>query len=166
MTAFTEGDLHIVFDGAVRAIKFDEPSFHRLSHCMKAVDFVVELEKKYLFIEFKDPQKPGVLAKDLQKFRKSFKSGELDESLKYKYRDSFLYEWASNRAHKPIDYLVLIAWDSLDKAALLRRAEALKKKLPILGREQTIGLGHSSETARYLTWQHGIITSHSFPSPA
>ena len=133
MTAFTEGDLKIVFDGAVRASKFDEPSIHGLSNCMKAVDFVVELEKNYLFIEFKDPQKPGVLARDLQEFRKSFGSGVLDENLKYKYRDSFLYEWASNRANKPIDYLVLIALDSLDKPTLLHRTEALKKKLPILG---------------------------------
>ncbi len=100
---------------------------------MKAVDFVVELPEYYLFIEFKDPEQPGVLAKDQQKFYTRIKSGELDEELKYKYRDSFLYEWASNRANKLIDHLVLIAWDSLDKAALLHRTEALKKKLPILG---------------------------------
>ncbi len=90
MTAFTEGDLHIVFDDVVRARKFDEPSIHGLSNCMKAVDFVVELRECYLFIEFKDPQKPGVLAKDQQKFYESLESGKLDENLKVKYRDSFL----------------------------------------------------------------------------
>ena len=37
----------------------------------------------------------------------------IDEDLKYKYRDSFLYEWAAGRVDKPVDYLILIALDSL-----------------------------------------------------
>ena len=66
-------------------------------------------------------------------------SGELDEDLKYKYRDSFLYEWALkqirqiDQAAKPIDYLVLIALDTLDAPSLLNRKEELERKLPLLG---------------------------------
>ena len=58
MTAFTEGDLRVEFRGVVEARKFDG-SDHGLSHCMKAVDFIVELPERYLFIEFKDPQNPN-----------------------------------------------------------------------------------------------------------
>ena len=62
---------------------------------MKAVDFMVELPERFLFVEIKDVgalQSPEANTKE---FRERFKRGQLDESLKYKYRDSLLYEWAS-----------------------------------------------------------------------
>ena len=60
-------------------------------------------------------------------------SGALDEDLKYKYRDSYLYEWASGRADKPIDHLVLIALDTLDAALLANRTTSLGRQLPLRG---------------------------------
>ena len=50
---FTEGDLQIDFRGAVGGRRLDGPG-HGLSHCMKAVDFVVKLPDHYLFVELKD----------------------------------------------------------------------------------------------------------------
>ena len=96
---------------------------------MKAVDFVIEFSDRYLFIEIKDPDqnpRPSEHAEFIRKLEK----GAIDEELKYKYRDSFLYEWAAGRAEKPVDYLVLIALGSLDSAQLLRRGDALRNKLP------------------------------------
>lgn len=127
---FKEEDLQIEIKSATRARKFDDSS-HGLSHCMKAVDFIVERPDCYLFIEFKDPQKPGSNISSQGNFKKRFLRGSLDQSLKYKYRDSFLYEWAEGRAQKPIDYLVLIALDSLTAADLLARTDDLKRKLPL-----------------------------------
>lgn len=128
MTAFTEGNLQVTFKGAISARKFDgEP--HGLSHCMKAVDFIVELDDRYLFIEFKDPQS----SPSEEKFIRRFQSGQLDEDLKYKYRDSFLYEWANGRANKPIDYLVLIALNALSEPLLRARTRDLGRKLPLQG---------------------------------
>ena len=49
MTVLTEGKLQLTISNAVAARKFDDAS-HKLSHCMKAVDFVVELSDHYLFI--------------------------------------------------------------------------------------------------------------------
>lgn len=132
MTVLTEGTLQLTISGAVDARKFDDTR-HGLSHCMKAVDFVVELRDRYLFIEFKDPQDPKALTKDRDKFIKNLQSGQLDEDLKYKYRDSFLYEWAAGRADKPVDYLILIALDSLTAPLLLNRKRAMERKLPLLG---------------------------------
>ena len=87
------------------------------------MDFIVELLDCYLFIEIKDPQDPQTPKPSRNEFLRRIKSGELDEDLKYKYRDSLLYEWASGRTNKPIDYLVLIAMDSLDNALLLNRTK-------------------------------------------
>ena len=135
MTVLTlkEDDLKLTINGAIGARKFDDSS-HGLSHCMKAVDFVVERPDCYLFIEFKDPQDPNAKAENRQAFSKGFKSGQLDEDLKLKFRDSFLYEWAAGRADdKPVHYLVLIALSNLRKVDLDRRTNALQKLLPLHG---------------------------------
>ncbi len=100
---------------------------------MKAVDFVVELADRYLFIEVKDPQRTEAAEARRDEFIRRCQSGKLDHDLKYKYRDSFLYEWAAGRADKPVDYLVLIALDTLDAAQLLTRTESLARNLPLMG---------------------------------
>ena len=133
MTTLAEGDLQISLPAGAVGRKFDDGATHGLSYCMKAVDFIVELEDKILFIEFKDPDRPAAQPKDRDKFLKDFLSGCLDSDLKTKYRDSFLYEWGSGRVTKPIYYLVLIGASSLSEAALLARTDALRRQLPTLG---------------------------------
>ena len=128
MTILTERNLQITITDAVCARKFDDES-HRLSHCMKSVDFIVELPDRYLFIEFKDPQNPKAPTECTDAYLKRFSDGELDDDLIYKFRDSFLYEWASGRADKPIDYYVLCT--GLDAAMLNTRTDALKRNLPL-----------------------------------
>ena len=130
----TEGDLQLTINGAIAARKFDDDSSHELSHCMKAVDFIVEYPDFYPFIELKDPQNPNASPPSQKDFIQRFKSGQLDEDLKLKFRDSFLYEWAAGRADdKPVHFLVLIALASLRQADLDRRTGALQKKLPLHG---------------------------------
>ena len=131
MTVFVEGDLQIIIDNTVDARRFDDDHRHGLSHCMKAVDFVVDLPDTYLFIELKDPEHPMSRQEDRQEFLRSFYSGQIDEELKYKYRDSYLYEWASGRADKPVRYYVLVAIEALTEANLQARTEDLRRKLPV-----------------------------------
>ena len=131
-TTLTEGNLQILFPAGVNVRKFDDDK-HGLSHCMKAVDFIVELKNRYLFIEFKDPQHSKGQKRDREKFMQEFQSGSIDEDFKYKYRDSFLYEWASDRAKKPIHYYILLAMDTLTDADLIARTDDLKRKLPVEG---------------------------------
>ena len=132
MTMFVEGDLQVSFGKANDAIKFDGVD-HGLSHCMKAVDFIVEFENRYLFVEFKDPMNPGSTRGSGQKFVGTFNSGQLDSELVYKYRDSLLYQWASGKTDKPIHYFVVIAWDQLNSAELSTSTDRLKRKLPTQG---------------------------------
>ena len=133
MITLTERRLQMTISGAIDARKFDNDSTHRVSH-MKKVDFILEFNDRYVFIELKDPQTPNAQQYDApQEFIRSFQSGGIDEDFVYKYRDSFLYELGSGRAEKPIDYFVLCVWDSLDSTQLSRRTEALKSKLPLHG---------------------------------
>ena len=131
MTTVTEGSLQITFPSASRVRKFDDRATHGLSHCMKAVDFIVEEDDRTLFIEIKDPEHPRSRNDDREKFIAKFLAGKLDDDLKYKYRDSFLYEWASESVDKPIHYWAIVAIESLSDAQLLTRTDALKRTLPV-----------------------------------
>lgn len=133
MTTLTEGNLQISFPRAVKARRFDDGTSHGLSHCMKAVDFIVEESNRVLFIELKDPEHPSAREENRAKFIESFRSAKLDEDLKYKYRDTFLYEWASGNIGKPIHYWIIVAIDNLTDADLLARTDELKRKLPSQG---------------------------------
>ena len=132
MITLTEGNLRITLphDDAT-ARKFDDIS-HGLSHCMKAVDFVVELGDRVLFIEIKDPGHPRARPEAREVFIKKFLAAERDEDLVRKFRDSFLYEWACGRFDKPIRYWVIVAIETLTEPDLLHRTDELKRELPVL----------------------------------
>ena len=130
MTTMVEGNIQISFPCGVNVRKFDDKS-HGLSYCMKAVDFIVELEDRVSFIEIKDFEHPRAPSENREVLIEDFQNEGLDHDLIYKFRDSFLYEWACKRVDKPIDYWILIASEALTKAHLGPRIEAIKRKLPL-----------------------------------
>ena len=133
MAIFVEGDIQFTFTEALSVRKFDAvgTSGHGMSHCMKAVDFVVEFAEHYLFVEVKDPLFSDKPTEQIEEFVEEFMSNSIDTDFRYKYRDSYLYEWASNRADKAIDYYVLFAVETLDKSLLSTRSIELEYQLPV-----------------------------------
>lgn len=129
MNFLFEGGLRITVPAHALARRFDGED-HRLSHCMKAVDFVLELPDCYRFIEIKSPARGLDPESSAEEYLGRFTSGQVDLALIRKYRDSFLYEWAAGRADKPVDYLVLIGLDKIDRAHLIRRRDALQTGIP------------------------------------
>jgi hypothetical protein len=100
---FQEGRFQFDFTAAVQALRFDEmskasPHYHGLSHCMKAVDFIVEREHDWLFIEVKDFTSPGA----------EYEEGKLQNNLIGKFRDTFLYRWAENKMDKEVKYICVV----------------------------------------------------------
>ena len=132
MTVLREGALEITLPHGVQGRKFDS-SDHGLSHCMKAVDFVVEEPDRVLFIEFKDPDHHIADPDAREVFLQELLMGNKDDDLVRKYRDSFIYRWAEGVDEKTIVYFVLIAANCLDEAQLLAITEGLKRKLPVRG---------------------------------
>ena len=126
---FQERDLQITINNAETARKFDDAVTHGVGF-LKAVDFIVEYPDRYLFIELKDPQDPAIPQPAAQSVVEDFLNERIDTELVYKYRDSFLYEWAAGRADRISYYVVLIAVDSLTPADLDRRTKDLERKLP------------------------------------
>jgi hypothetical protein len=66
-----ERNLELLLPPGTKAWKFDDDT-HGLSHCMKAVDFIIELADRFLFIEIKDPEHASASVKDQQKFIQEF----------------------------------------------------------------------------------------------
>ncbi len=124
-----EKNLEITVNHAQAARRFDG-SEHGLSHCMNAVDFIVEFSDRLLFIEFKDPQHPDSNLRSEGALSAYYQSERIDQELVYKYRDSFLYEWAAGRAERDAYYLVLIAIEQLTPADLDKKKKDLDRKLP------------------------------------
>ena len=137
----TEGDLKFNFPDAIAAMQFDGDE-HGLSHCMKAVDFIVEFANYFLFVEVKDPELPPALAlkaaahvvearkQAITDFTRKFQSGNLRNELVTKFRDTFIYRWAENRLEKPIHYFVLLELPSVDKTFLGPELQRLRGGIP------------------------------------
>ena len=114
------------FTDALDVFVFDEqnqasPHYHGLSHAMLAVDLIVELPDCYLFVEVKDFYDPAFY-QDGEHFN------HLRETLKRKYRDTWLYRWAEGKTDKPIKFLCVL---ELETALISRMAKEVRKQLPV-----------------------------------
>ena len=94
---------------------------------MKAVDFILDEPDRTLFIEIKDPEHPRAP----QEATRSYLSAELVRDLTYKFRDTFLYEWAQDHVTKPIHYYAIVAIDALTSGELHSQTDVLKRSLPV-----------------------------------
>jgi hypothetical protein len=127
-----EHSLEICLPDQANGRRFDGDD-HGLTHCMKAVDFIVEMPDHVYFIEIKDPDRADA---NLQRevFCENLRSAKIDQELKTKFRDTWIYEWAHGRIEeKPVYYLVLIALSGLTSVDLSTRKTALSRLLPISG---------------------------------
>jgi len=129
--AFREGDLEIEFPDHAAPRRFDDPKTHKLARCMKAVDCIFEWNGDTYFLEIKDPDNPKAQTEGKEQFLREFQSDVLTNKLTYKYRDSFLYEYASDRIKGKIHYIVLLCMKQLDSYLLSSRSDELRKSIPL-----------------------------------
>ncbi len=134
MPTLREGDLELDVPSGVTAWKFDGAT-HQLSHCMKAVDFVIEESNKRIFVEIKDGDASNVPPQGRANFVRRLQRGELDQDLYYKCRDSFLYGYCAEWTALPTVYYVVLALESLTSADLTARTTMLESKLPLTAPE-------------------------------
>lgn len=132
-----EGQLVFDFTGSVAAEKWDVPGTP-VPETMRKVDFVVEEEDRFLFVEVKDISDTRTTESARAGFIDKLKSGPLvNENLVPKCRDTWAYLHLMNRDSKPIVYVVLFsAYEHTEKpdffAGLL---EKLRKRLAKEGKQ-------------------------------
>ena len=153
MTALSEGDLRLTLPQGVSGRRLDNAQ-HGLSHCMKAVDWILEIPERIYFIEVKDPEAPHARHhEDSSRFLQGFSAGKLTPDLVVKFRDSFLYEWACDRVGKPVSYYVIVASEALDVPQLQTRTDDLKRKLPVgVPRCWTRAMAHDCRVFNVTRW--------------
>jgi hypothetical protein len=128
MTVLTEDDLEFNFGSALDAIVFDDDALHKPS-TIKRVDFIAEFNDRFVFLEIKDPDRPG--AANPEAFKTKLLGGNLIPDLAGKYRDSIWFRTLSGKVTKPVHYVVLLSMASLEPALLLAKQDELKRSLPI-----------------------------------
>lgn len=125
-----EGELTVSLPASAKGRKFDDET-HQLSHCMKAVDWIIDLPGRTYFVELKDLDAGGAAGHgNRRQYVEDLKAEKRDMDLVTKFRDSFIYCWACEQMRGPTFYLVLIACKALHRAMLLHRTDALRRKLP------------------------------------
>lgn len=134
MTITTDG-FEFDFPRAINVFKFDEqdknsPVFHGASQAMSAVDVMVELPDRYLFIEIKNPKGPA----DYRPKARCRECGHQDNplsslqaSLIKKCRDTWLYRYCENKVDKPCHFICLITLDSTMTGFILN---SLRNSMP------------------------------------
>ncbi len=133
-----EGELEFDFTAALKATHFDDEN-HEMSHCMKAVDFLVEWPHEFWFVEVKDPSASSIPMKYRRRRLTDFIDKMRNETLfsrelAPKLKDSFLYLHLSGELpEKPLKYVVLLAMDNLEQALLANSMDHLKRYSCILG---------------------------------
>ncbi|WP_145980930.1 hypothetical protein [Magnetospirillum sp. ME-1] len=135
--AVFEKDVKIDFSDALNVLEFDDnrrkEKTYGLSHCMAAVDFIVEWDKYYWFVEIKDPETSTALSDEIRhagckKVIDEFHSGNLiSKNLAPKIKDSFIYTKLQKTIDdKPIFYMVLLGISSLNEPIANHLATKLK----------------------------------------
>jgi hypothetical protein len=127
-----EGAIRISIPDGCTAHRFDGAE-HGMSHCMKAVDFILDTPSARIFLEIKDPEAAIDPETPIQ-YAEKLCAGKLDSDLFYKYRDSWLYLYASKRLRKkPHYYFVLLSLSTISTDSISTRSGALQKKISLEG---------------------------------
>lgn len=130
-----EGEIRFDFSAAENVWNFDESGNHHMSHCMKAVDFIVEWETEVWLVEIKDPLKSTIPSKYKCQRERSFLE-ELDSGTLFdckigpKLKDSFLYMYLEKFLWtKPFKCLVVLCVDFVETAIFLKYTDKLESSI-------------------------------------
>jgi hypothetical protein len=129
MKTIREDDLIFDISAAMSAEKFDDDVLHGTKSTMKRVDIIIENSSEFIFLEVKDPDKPG--AKNPDHFKQQFLTGNFIPEIAGQCRDTLLFTKLRQEYTKPIIYVVLVCMEKLDDALVLPKIDALKCALPL-----------------------------------
>lgn len=130
--SLSDGEIQIEFQGVLNAEKFDDDR-HRMSHCLKAVDFLCDWPCDLWLVELKDPEESVIplqhKANSVAQFTRELSSDEYFRGvLAQKLKDTILYLHLDCRLpDKPMKYVVLAGLSSMDSAMMLNALDRLRK---------------------------------------
>ena len=126
----SEGRFSFNFEKSILSVKADNPTFNGLG----GVDFIIELEDRFVFVEVKDLEDKRVPPEQRAEWVRKLKIGKdnpflIDMGIKFK--DTVLRKWANNEEFdKPIWFTVILQLNDMDAAMKIKLSEDLSGKLP------------------------------------
>lgn len=125
-----EGRLSFDFREGTLAYKADNPTLNALG----GVDFVIELEDKFIFVEVKDVENKNAIPEERAEWVRELKIEKKNPFLRdmgVKFKDTVLRRWANGEElDKPIWYIVLLELNSIDAVLRSKLSENLMLWLP------------------------------------
>jgi len=120
-----EGRFEFDFSKSIAAFKADSPQYHGLS----AVDFIVETDDTFLFIEVKDPEHPKSLKfGNPEKFIADLENPIM---ISRKFNDSLLKEFAKGKEfQKPVICILILEWSKYDSEQRIKIFENISSTIP------------------------------------
>lgn len=129
MGDWIEGDLRFQFAVPDSAVEKPDTVGTPWPINWKRVDFVVEEDRRYIFVEVKDYGHPAAPLTESGKFMmREHRNNLVDSKLVPKARDTFCVQHLIARADKPIDYVVVLGGLS-DIALLPDMQDRLRQRL-------------------------------------
>lgn len=124
----TEGDIQFTVPDQTNWTKPDAVGHNGL----KAVDFIIETETCFLFLELKDADHPLATSNAQEVFYQKYRSKQLTFDLSQKLKDTILYHWACDFLFsKPVKYIVILEFARIDDAMRGPLGESIKGYLPL-----------------------------------
>ena len=128
---YTEQEDDLIFDFDNTLNKPDcrfETRQLREDTSIQPVDFLLEYDSHFSFVEVKDPDRPGV--ENPEKFDKDALEGDLVRKLAGKFRDSYFLFSLQDREQKYLRYIVLACRKKFDDAFWVTKIDELKRSIP------------------------------------
>ena len=125
---FEESGLRFDFGMARNAIKADAKNVQGLS----LVDFIVETDTEYVFIEVKNPDNPCANKKKRRIYLEDLRLDTYYLKMARKFKDSLLKEVVMGKCFiKPITYIVLLHFSLFDMNQRMVLLNKIREQIPI-----------------------------------
>lgn len=121
----TKNDIEFDFDSAIDAMMLGSEATGKHSN-IRLVDFVVEFDDRYLFVEV-----IGTQNKKSQNDWRAFTSEKLCNTLARKYRDSVFFYLFGRTGRKEIEYSVLFVPTEVEPVLIMALQDELKRRIPV-----------------------------------
>ena len=124
---YSESGYRFAFHGSLNAYKADARMFNDLT----AVDFVVETEKNFLFVEVKNPDNQHATIESRRRFLKDMLSPAFPYQIGGKFKDTLLRNWVCGESlNKPVICVFILEFLDFTKSERGKLKEKLVNRIP------------------------------------
>jgi hypothetical protein len=125
---YMESGLNFDFRLAKDVKKADSPSVQGLS----AVDFIVETESEFIFIEVKNPDNPHAQDRQRKEYLGELGLETYPLKMAMKFKDTLLKEVITGKSFdKPIKYLILLQFSMFDTNHRIMLLNKIREHIPL-----------------------------------